>query len=295
MRNAGYLTAIPVALMLLHQAAAFKRAALDRPNIIVVLVDDFGYGDLSSYGHPSQEFGGIDIMAAEGIRFTQWYSAESFCTPSRAAIMTGRLPIRTGMVPPHGSGGRVLSPDSTGGLPDNETSLAEALQSQGYATHITGKWHLGINNHSADDGSHLPKHHGFQDSGLTLPFSNHWNCDESKRHMPAPDPSRCFLYQDDHIYQQPIDHSNLTNQLLSSAKGFISRHTEVPFFAYVAWAHMHVSMFNNARYTNTSNNGLWGDGVRELNDAVEDLLRFLRSNGRRAQGGQVILLLGRRS
>ena len=103
-----------------------------------MLVDDFGFGDLSSYGHPTQEFGGIDMMAAEGIRFTQWYSAESFCTPSRAAIMTGRLPLRTGMVPPDGSGARVLSPDDIGGLPDNETSFAEALKAQGYATHITG-------------------------------------------------------------------------------------------------------------------------------------------------------------
>eukprot|EP00730_Choanoeca_flexa_P005577 TRINITY_DN11979_c1_g5_i1.p1 TRINITY_DN11979_c1_g5~~TRINITY_DN11979_c1_g5_i1.p1 ORF type:complete len:565 (+),score=122.76 TRINITY_DN11979_c1_g5_i1:164-1858(+) len=218
-------------------------------------------------------------MAAEGIRFSQWYSGESLCTPSRAAIMTGRLPIRSGMVPTTNGQQRVLSPTSIGGLPANETTLAEALTPLGYTTHISGKWHLGINHNSSNDGFHLPKQHGFNSSGLVLPFTNHWRCDEARRHLPAPDPTKCFLYQDDRIQQQPIDHSNLTTDIVASAKSFIDQHLDEPFFAYIGFAHMHVAMFNNERYTNTSENGIWGDGVRELSDAVDNLLDHLVAKG----------------
>ena len=111
---------------------AFSTAALPppRPNIVVLFADDFGWGDLHSYGHSTQERGRLDEMASEGVRFTSWYSADSLCTPSRSAMMTGRLPVRTGMIPPGQSSARVLSSTSTKGLPRNETSLAEMLQAK---------------------------------------------------------------------------------------------------------------------------------------------------------------------
>ena len=101
---------------LLCMVASAQGAFPNQPNFVVLFADDFGFGDLASYGNPMQEFGHLDTLAAEGIRFTQWYSGEALCTPSRAALMTGRLPVRTGMSPAGTVGARVLDPTSTGGL-----------------------------------------------------------------------------------------------------------------------------------------------------------------------------------
>ena len=199
--------------------------------------DDFGWGDLPCYGHPTQERGAIDTMAEEGLRFTQWYSGESLCTPSRAALMTGRLPVRNGMIPAGTGAARVGGPTDSGGLPDNELTLAAALKAQGYSTGQVGKWHLcaphpqpaiprpralpcaptprllprrGINRANNTDGHYLPLNRGFDFSGLTIPFSNHWACDEKQVHLAAPNPTVCFLYRGQRLVQQPIDHRNLS-------------------------------------------------------------------------------------
>ena len=100
-------------------------AAADRPNFIILYCDDLGYGDLGCYGHPTIRTPNLDRMAAEGQRWTNFYSAASVCTPSRAAIMTGRLPPRNGMC--HDAR-RVLFPDSLGGLPSGEITVAKALK-----------------------------------------------------------------------------------------------------------------------------------------------------------------------
>ena len=112
-------------------------AAATRPNFIVLFADDMGFGDLQSYGHPTQERGRIDMMAEQGVRFTQWYSAESLCTPSRAGLMTGRLPTRMGWY--HG----VFSPSKSESLPKDDPTIAEMLQPLGYISGMAGKWHLG--------------------------------------------------------------------------------------------------------------------------------------------------------
>ncbi len=125
-----------------------------KPNVIVIFVDDLGYGDLSSFGHPTIETPNIDKMAQEGMKFTQFYVGASICTPSRAALLTGRLPIRSGMAGSENSG-NVLYPRSTGGLPQSEITIAEAVKNEGYTTGIIGKWHLG---HQPE---FLPPNHGF--------------------------------------------------------------------------------------------------------------------------------------
>jgi len=114
------------------------------PNIIIILADDMGYGDLGCYGHPSIRTPNLDRMAAEGMRFTDFYVAAPVCTPSRAALMTGRLPIRTGMAGTlQGLHRDVLVPKDTGGLPTNEITIAAALHAKGYVSEAIGKWHLG--------------------------------------------------------------------------------------------------------------------------------------------------------
>ena len=133
-----------------------------RPNFIVIFVDDLGYGDLGSYGHPTIKTPTLDKLAYEGQKWTQFYSASSVCSPSRAALLTGRLPIRNGMI---GSMTRVFFPDSQYGIPDSEITIAEKLKENGYKNAIIGKWHLG---HKKE---YLPLQHGF-DYYYGIPYSN---------------------------------------------------------------------------------------------------------------------------
>ncbi|MBN2594988.1 MAG: sulfatase-like hydrolase/transferase, partial [Sedimentisphaerales bacterium] len=133
-----------------------------KPNFIIIFCDDMGYGDLSCFGHPTIRTPNLDRMAAEGQRWTNFYVGASVCTPSRAALLTGRLPIRSGMCDDNR---RVLFPDSAGGLPQTEVTIAEALKTRGYNTACVGKWHLG---HLPQ---YLPTNNGF-DSYFGIPYSN---------------------------------------------------------------------------------------------------------------------------
>ncbi len=119
-----------------------------QPNIILIFADDMGYGDIGCYGHPTISTPNIDRMATEGMKLTQFHVASSVCTPSRAGLLTGRLPIRSGLT-------HVFIPQSPGGIPDEEITIAELLQGAGYATACIGKWHLG------SKPEHLPLNHGF--------------------------------------------------------------------------------------------------------------------------------------
>jgi len=133
-----------------------------KPNFIIIFCDDMGYGDLTCYGHPTIRTPNLDRMAGEGQKWTNFYVGASVCTPSRAALLTGRLPIRSGMCSDER---RVLFPDSANGLPKNEVTIAEVLKAEGYATACVGKWHLG---HLLQ---YLPTNNGF-DSYFGIPYSN---------------------------------------------------------------------------------------------------------------------------
>src|SRR5581483_11836050 len=153
---------LALALALAAGAPAAAGAADGPPNVVVLFADDLGYGDLGCYGHPSIRTPHLDRMAAEGMKFTNFYCAAPVCTPSRAALLTGRLAVRSGMA---SDAQRVLFPDSTGGLPASEITLAKLLKEKGYATTCIGKWHLGHH------PQHLPTRFGF-DSFLGLPYVN---------------------------------------------------------------------------------------------------------------------------
>ena len=145
--------------------AAATNTASTKPNVVIMFADDLGYGDLGSFGHPYIRTPNIDTLAAEGQRWTDFYVAAPVCSPSRAALLTGRLPVRSGL---YGNAIRVFFPDEPGGFPESEVTLAEALKEHGYATGMFGKWHLGDAPHA------LPTRHGF-DEWVGVPYSNDMN------------------------------------------------------------------------------------------------------------------------
>jgi len=243
------------------------------PNVVIILTDDLGYGDLGCYGHPTIRTPNLDRMAAEGMKFTSFYSAAEVCTPSRAALLTGRLPIRSGMC---SDTRRVLFPDSAGGLPANEITLAEALKPKGYATTCIGKWHLG----------HLPEYsalkHGF-DSFFGLPYVNDMDRVPDK----GPKGRAAFfapkieywnvpLMRNDRIVERPADQHTLTQRYTEEAVKFIKDKKDKPFFLYLAHAMPHVPLFASKGFAGKSERGLYGDVVEELDWSVGEVLQALR-------------------
>ena len=245
------------------------------PNIIIVLADDLGYGDLGCYGHPSIRTPHLDRMAAEGMRFTDFYSAAEVCTPSRAALMTGRYPIRSGMC---NDKFRVLRRTSIGGLPAEEITLAQALKKRGYATGMVGKWHLG---NYENVSAHTPVRHGF-DFYFGLPHSNDMNptpaaptnatsrLDQQAEWWAAP------LYRNEQRVECPADQTTLTRRYTEQAVQFIHEHRKGPFFLYFAHTFPHVPLFASRH---NSPRGVYGDVVEELDRSVGQLLDTLRREG----------------
>jgi arylsulfatase A-like enzyme len=212
-------------------------------------------------------------MAAEGMRFTDFYVAACVCTPSRAALLTGRLPIRSGMA--GGEKHRVLYASATGGLPAEEITIARALKSKNYATCCIGKWHLGAL------PQFLPTAHGF-DYYYGLRWSNDM---EPGKNIPKnasaslhPDPKwwNASLMRNGEIVEQPTDLSTLTRRYTEEAIGFIREVKARPFFLYFAHTYPHVPLFASKAFSGKSARGLYGDVVQELDWSVGQVLETLR-------------------
>lgn len=253
----------------------FADAAERPPNIVIIFADDLGYGDLACYGHPTIRTPNLDRMAAEGMRFTQFYSASSVCTPSRAALMTGRLPIRNGMC---SDTRRVLFPDSAGGLPSNEITIAEALKQRGYATACIGKWHLG---HLPE---FLPTQNGF-DSYFGIPYSNDMDrAPDSKKGRaaflkPKIEYWNVPLMRDEQIVERPADQRTITRRYTEEAVKVIRQNRTKPFLIYLAHSLPHVPLFASNAFLGTSPRGLFGDVIEEIDWSVGRILETLRSEG----------------
>lgn len=247
-------------------------ASAEPPNIILIFCDDLGYGDLQSYGHPSIRTPNLDRMAAEGTRFTDFYVAASVCTPSRAALLTGRLPVRSGMC---SDTRRVLFPDSAGGLPVEELTIPEVLKPRGYATALIGKWHLG----------HLPQfsplQHGF-DQRFGLPYSNDMDGAPGaprgavKRLDAEIEWWNVPLLREDEIVERPAKQATLTRRYTEEALAFIRTNRERPFFLYLPHTMPHTPLFRSPKFAGRSLRGVYGDVIEELDWSVGEILNTLR-------------------
>ena len=242
------------------------------PNVVIVFCDDLGYGDLGCFGHPTIRTPNLDRMAREGQKWTNFYVAASVCTPSRSAVMTGRLPIRTGMCSDRR---RVLFPESAGGLQQSELTIAEVLGGQGYATACVGKWHLG---HLSQ---YLPTSHGF-DSYFGIPYSNDmdrvagafqkregfWNPKIEYWNVP--------LMRNEQIAERPTDQNTITKRYTEEAVRFIRTNKDRPFFVYLAHSMPHVPLFASGDFKGKSLRGLYGDVIEEIDWSVGQVLDTLR-------------------
>ena len=245
-----------------------------QPNFVVIFCDDLGYGDLGSFGHPTIRTPNLDRMAEEGQKWTNFYAAASVCTPSRAALLTGRLPVRSGMMSPER---RVLFPDSPGGIPEAEITLAEVLKDRGYSTACVGKWHLG----------HLPKYlptsNGF-DSYFGIPYSNDMNQVNEGPTKELLSPARVEywdvpLMRDQQIVERPADQRTITGRYTEEAVRFIRSNQKQPFFLYLAHSLPHVPLFASDDFLGTSRRGLYGDVVEEIDHGVGKIMKTLTQLG----------------
>ncbi|GAB5559973.1 MAG: sulfatase [Synoicihabitans sp.] len=246
------------------------------PNFVVIFCDDLGYGDLGAFGNPTIRTPHLDRMAVQGQKWTQFYSADPICTPSRAGLLTGRYPIRNGMTSAKRG---VLFPDSSLGLPDAEITIAEMLKQKDYATAAVGKWHLG----------HLPQFlpiaQGF-DSYYGIPYSN----DMAKiKGTPnyrtgAEDPDYYAdtnhfdvpLMENEAIIEQPADQNTITRRYTERAVAFIKQQQDRPFFLYLAHSLPHIPLFTHESFRGRSARGLYGDVIEEIDWSVGQVLQTLR-------------------
>ena len=243
-------------------------SAPERPNFVIILCDDMGYGDLSCYGNPTIQTPNIDRMAGEGMKLTQFYVGAAISTPSRSALLTGRLPVRNGM---YGDRKGVLFPDSKAGLGQDEITIAKVLRQNGYATGCVGKWHLGA------FSPYLPTDHGF-DYYFGIPYSNDMSPAQNKGPHARNYPPTPLILGDKKIEDEP-DQGELTRRYTEKAVEFIHEHAKEPFFLYFAHTFPHIPLYTNARFEGTSKRGLYGDVVEEIDWSVGEVLKALREHG----------------
>ena len=256
-----------------------------KPNIVLVLADDLGYGDIEAYGTRAIRTPNLDRLAQEGVRFTNFYASASICSPSRAGLLTGRYPVRTGVSyiifaseisfshrislalarAATRLGMSEFHDSFVNGLPDSEITVAEALKVAGYATGMVGKWHLGDFSH---DRRYLPTRHGF-DFFEGMPHSN--------------DEFPVSYWRNDRELSPNIglDQEHLTADLTKAAVGFIDANKDRPFFLYVAEKDVHQPFFPSRDFKGKSAAGPFGDAAEELDWSVGEIVEALAARGLR--------------
>jgi arylsulfatase A-like enzyme len=248
-------------LLLLFSTGA-RAEDFSRPNIIFILADDLGYGDLGCQGARDIRTPNLDRLAEDGTRFTSYYVAQAVCTASRAALMSGCHPNRVGLQ-------GALNHTSKNGIHPEEWLLPEMLKDRGYATACIGKWHLGT------VSSLNPLRHGF-DQWLGIPYSN----DNSKYHpVLAAEMPPLPLYDGDAVVELDPDQSQFTRRFTERAVSFMESHAKRPFFLYLPHVMPHVPIFASEAFKGKSKRGLYGDVVEELDWSVGQILATLERLG----------------
>ena len=268
------------ALLILVSLPSFRSGALAqtakqaKPNVVIIFMDDMGYGDPECYNGLGYHTPNINRLAAEGMRFTNFYAAQAVCTASRAALLTGCYPNRLGI---HGA----FMPWDKTALNPKETTIASMLKQAGYYTGMIGKWHLGAK------APYLPIHYGF-DEYLGLPYSNDmWPVDYDGN--PVTDTaSRLYKYPplpllegDSAIryIRNLTDQGELTGIYTRRACQFIKANKNHPFFLYLAHSMVHVPIAASPAFLGKSKRGLFGDVMMEVDWSVGEVMRTLKENG----------------
>jgi len=251
------------------------------PNFIVLFTDDQGYQDIKCFGSPLIRTPNLDKMAAEGMRFTDFYSVGCVCSPARAGLLTGCYPPRVGVT-------AVLFPPNLTGLSPYEITIAEMLKPRGYATCCIGKWHLGHGPQA------LPTAQGF-DTYFGIPYSNDMtynnnipladNCvfregfsaESVKTGKPAR--HKVPLMRDDKVVEYPADQSTLTQRYTAEAVRFITANKDKPFFIYLPHTMPHVPLAASEKFKGKSPRGLYGDAIEEIDWSTGEIIKTLQQLG----------------
>ncbi|MBT3200423.1 MAG: sulfatase-like hydrolase/transferase [Phycisphaerales bacterium] len=260
---------------------ALAADAKGKPNFIIIFIDDQGYQDLGCFGSPNIKTPNIDKMAKDGMRFTDFYSAASVCTPSRAALMTGCYPERVGNL-------GVLFPRNNTGLNPEETTIAKMLKASGYATACVGKWHLG---HLKE---FLPTSHGF-DSYYGIPYSNDMTIAQNMtlakdivlrekqtlETLKKPKKNLVPLMRNEEVIEYPADQNTLTKRYTQEAISFIkkSKSDSKNFFLYMPHTMPHIPLYVSPEFEGKSEAGLYGDCIEEIDWSVGQIIKTLKAEG----------------
>ena len=309
-RCAARLTAVLGALLVLLSTPSIATTEEHNPregytpNIVILYTDDMGWGDLGVFGHPYIRTPSIDRLAREGQQWTDFYVPAPVCSPSRAALLTGRHPVRTGL---YGVGTPVMFPGDTRGIGHSEVTLAEALKAKGYRTGILGKWHLG------DAPEFFPTRHGF-DYWYGIPYSNDMQYvgrpsvedlfrlqqegknaelgaifadflksfedpDYADYHVPLWRSECTEQGCTDELVEQPTVQPTLTARLTKEAVRFVTTQADRPFFLYLPYTMPHLPIFADEAFQGRSLGGPYGDTIEEIDWSVGEIIKALETAG----------------
>jgi arylsulfatase len=262
--------------LILLAAASFvsAREPLDHPNVVIIYLDDSGYGDFSHNGNPVIETPNISKLAGGGVNFTQFYVTSPACSASRYSLLTGRYPGHSGL------GSWVVGPESKSHLRVEETTLAEGLKSRGYATGMFGKWHLGSpNGENGMSQETLPLAHGFDMWVGTNVSHDYDNAQllESDAAGKQPIPGYAEIARD--LPSDSAASASLTGRYTTAAVDFIRAHHDRPFFAYIAHNQPHLGLYVSEAFKGKSRRGLLGDVMAEIDDSVGRIFKTLDETG----------------
>lgn len=237
------------------------------PNVVLIFIDDMGYGDIGPFGNTVNQTPNLDRMAKEGNKLTQFYVSNTACTPSRSALMTGTYAARIGM------DGTVCFPNENRGLNSREHTIGDMMKSVGYRTGIFGKWHLG------DQREFLPLQNGF-DEYFGIPYSNdmwpfnlnrHRHTKETYTPLPVIRQNEAVAYVSD-----GADQSLLCEAITDEAVKFIRKHQDNPFFLYIPHAYVHLPRYARLDLATKADQNVDRAAVEEVDTSVGRILDTLR-------------------